>query len=41
MFQVQMESHAKKMWKQYKTDNPKIIGENVIPKDLVETCSIF
>jgi parallel beta-helix repeat protein len=41
MFQVQMESHAKSKWKQYKTDNPKIIGESVVPKNLMETCSIF
>ena len=41
MFQVQMEAHAKKKWKQYQTDNPKIIGESVIPKDLFETCNIF
>ena len=41
MFQVQMESHAKQIWKKYQTDNPKIQGESVVPKALHETCSIF
>lgn len=41
MFQLQMEAHAKKKWAQYQTDNPEINGESVIPKTLVETCSIF
>ncbi len=41
MFQVQMESHAKSKWKEYQTNNPKIIGESVIPKGLAETCNIF
>ena len=41
MFQVQMESHAKTKWKEYQTNNPKIIGESVIPKGLAETCNIF
>ena len=40
MFQVQMEGHAKQKWKQWKNDNPKILGESVIPKDLSETCNI-
>ena len=41
MFQLQMEAHAKKKWIQYQTDNPEIQGESVIPKTLVETCTIF
>jgi len=41
MFQMQMEKHPKQNWKQYKTDNPKIIGDSVVPKELVETCNIF
>ena len=41
MFQVQMESHAKQRWKKYQIDNPKILGESVVPKALIETCSIF
>jgi len=36
-----MEAHAKKKWIQYKTDNPQIKGESVIPKSLIETCNIF
>jgi len=36
-----MESHAKKRWKNYQNDNPKIIGESVVPKNLVDTCNIF
>eukprot|EP00347_Sterkiella_histriomuscorum_P014217 403361723 len=37
-YQVQMEKHAKKLWSQYQKENPKIIGNNEIPKS---TCSIF
>ena len=41
MFQVQMEAHAKTKWREYQLNNPKIIGESVVPKSLVETCNIF
>ena len=37
-FQVQMEKHGKKRWVKYQKDNPKIIGNNEIPKS---TCVIF
>jgi hypothetical protein len=33
-----MEKHAKKKWAQYQKENPKIIGNNEIPKS---TCTIF
>lgn len=37
-YQVQMEAHASHKWEFYMKDNPKIIGNNEIPKD---TCIIF
>ncbi len=37
-YQVQMEAHAKAKWEFYLRDNPKIIGNNEIPK---ATCIIF
>ena len=37
-YQVQMEAHARHKWEFYMRDNPKIIGNNEIPK---ATCIIF
>ena len=41
MFQLQMEAHAKAKWKEYQINNPKIIGESVIPKTIIDKCIIF
>lgn len=37
-YQVQMEAHARPKWEYYIRENPKIIGNNEIPKTI---CSIF
>jgi parallel beta-helix repeat protein len=37
-YQVQMEAHAKPKWEFYIRENPRIIGNNEIPK---ATCTIF
>lgn len=38
-YQVQMEAHARDRWDLYFRENPKIIGANEIPKQML--CSIF
>lgn len=38
-YQVQMEAHATDRWDLYFRENPKIIGANEIPKQML--CSIF